>query len=169
VNPCPGCTACGLSKTRKRMVESRGSTPADVLVLVESPTLADEATGKLLSGQEGKLLVRMLFEAGATAGVKEYTTHVAPVLFCRPADSAISDNRVPTAREILMCMRNVMRIVTAVNPRLVVLVGPVVKEYYADELPESVYILAPWFLLKQPARYNTNMRNLAEAIRTYVK
>jgi len=169
MNPCPGCQECALARTRKQMVESRGSTPADVLFLIEAPNAADEVVGKLLSGPEDRTLIRICMDAALEAGMPRFTIHVAPMVFCRPTRNASIENREPRSNEVLKCMRNVMRVVVAVQPKLTVLVGKVVADYYKDELPESISILAPWVLNKQPARYNTNMRNLAEGLKKYVK
>lgn len=171
VNPWPitGCTACALHTTRKRMVGTRGHTPASVLFLVEAPTMADEALGRIMVGQADKFLVNILAQAAETAGIPTPEYHISPMVFCRPTNGSNLDNREPKPQEIIVCMKNVMRVVMAVNPRLTVLVGPLVRDNYARELPESVYILPPGFLMKQPARYNVNMRNLAEALRKYAK
>jgi uracil-DNA glycosylase family 4 len=169
MNPCPGCTDCALSKTRKMMLESKGSTPADVLFLIEGPSMSDEMIGKLMSGPEGRTLIKLCFDAAELAGMPKFSIHVVPMVFCRPTNRTTGENREPRSVEVLSCMRNVMRVVTAVNPKLTVLVGKVVTDYYKDELPESISVLPPWVLVKQPARYNTNMRNLAEGLKKYVK
>lgn len=163
MNPCPNCKACALHKTRTQMVESRGPAPADVLFLVEAPTVADEVTGTLLSGPEGRTLISLCFDAAELAGVK-FSMHVAAMTLCRP--HIVSGP--PSATSVLKCMRNVLAIVEEVCPALIVLVGPVVTDYYKKELTQSITILAPWVLIKQPARYNMNMRALAEGIKQYV-
>lgn len=111
------CRQCDLAATRARAVPGdlpAGPAAVDVLLVGEGPGADEDAAGRPFVGRSGRLLDRLLDEAGlARAEVA-----VANVVKCRPPG-----NRAPRAAEITACRPWLQGQVAAVDPLVVVALG----------------------------------------------
>ena len=109
------CTACAeLAATRSTVVV--GTTPpgARLLVLGEAPGAQEDATGVPFVGRSGRLLDRLLAEAGLP---REHVA-VLNTVKCRPPA-----NRVPTREETASCRPWTTRQLLLIEPQLVLTLG----------------------------------------------
>ena len=111
----PGCTACGLHKTRTQTVFGVGDEGADWMLIGEAPGAEEDRLGEPFVGQAGKLLDNMLAAIGLKRGENVY---IANVLKCRPPG-----NRNPEPEEVARCSPYLQRQIELVKPKLVVAMG----------------------------------------------
>ncbi len=110
-----GCTACGLSRTRRNTVPGVGDVRADWMFIGEAPGADEDAQGEPFVGQAGRLLDAMLAAIGLARGNNVY---IANVLKCRPPA-----NRTPEPGEIEACKPYLDRQIELVRPKLIVALG----------------------------------------------
>ena len=94
---------------------SRGNPRAPLLLIGEAPGAQEDQQGLPFVGRAGQLLDRMMQDAGLDS---ERDTYISNVIKCRPPD-----NRRPTPAEITACRPYLLRQITLVNPRMILLVG----------------------------------------------
>jgi DNA polymerase len=111
----PGCTACGLHKTRTQTVFGVGDENADWMLIGEAPGAEEDRLGEPFVGQAGKLLDNMLAALGLKRGENVY---IANVLKCRPPG-----NRNPEPEEVACCSPFLQRQIELVKPKLVLAMG----------------------------------------------
>lgn len=113
----PHCRDCPLWETTKWVcLMGRGPVPCDVMIIGEAPGERGRNIRKPFSGAAGKLLGRMLEEAGLSRD-KIYITNV---VHCQPPD-----NRTPTKSEIQACKKYLQAEMDLVKPKYVLLLGNV--------------------------------------------
>lgn len=109
------CTACGLCRTRKRVVPGVGDVRADWLFVGEAPGAEEDAQGEPFVGQAGKLLDSMLAALGLA---RQQAVYIANVLKCRPPG-----NRNPEPLEVDACRPYLDRQIALIGPKLIVALG----------------------------------------------
>jgi DNA polymerase len=110
-----GCTACTLCKSRKNTVFGVGDEKADWMIIGEAPGAEEDARGEPFVGQAGRLLDSML----ASLDMKrEVNIYIANVLKCRPPG-----NRNPEPLEVAQCSPHLLRQVSLIQPKLIILMG----------------------------------------------
>ena len=97
----------------KQAVFWRGNPEAEVLVIGEGPGAEEDERGQPFVGKAGRLLDRMLAEAGLEGRV-----FITNTVFWRPPG-----NRIPTPAEQAVCAPFVERAFALLKPRAVLLVG----------------------------------------------
>ncbi len=113
----PHCRDCRLWETTKWVcLIGQGPTPCDIMVVGEAPGEREEGIRKPLSGTAGKLLDRMLKEAG----LNREQVYITNVVHCSPPD-----NRTPTKDEIQACKKYLQAEMDIVKPKYVLLLGNV--------------------------------------------
>ena len=120
LNLCGSCTACGLAETRNRVVVSRGSVSAALMLIGEAPGAREDATGQPFVGRSGKALDRLLVEAGFDLDREVY---ICNAVKCRPPG-----NRRPKRLELEACRPWLDLQLNQVNPAAVVLAGATAVE-----------------------------------------
>ena len=108
-----GCPLRGLGA--KQAVFSRGNPEAEVLIVGEGPGAEEDERGQPFVGKAGKLLDRMLAEAGLEGRV-----FITNTVFWRPPG-----NRTPTPAEQAVCAPFVERAFALLRPKAVLLLGAV--------------------------------------------
>lgn len=168
------CVACKLSRFRFKIVQGRGSIPADLMFMGEAPGKTEDLKGEAFVGKAGKLLDMMIEDAvgllerenGLTVILPSY--YITNTVLCRPTDYLMGGNREPEPEEVLACRNNIMDIFERVNPKLVVFLGKVAQSYYEKVFTESIHIIHPAALLRQGKKrsplYKPNVRRLSEGI-----
>ncbi len=109
------CVACGLCRTRRRVVPGVGDARADWMFIGEAPGAEEDERGEPFVGQAGRLLDAMLGALGLARGRSVY---IANVLKCRPPG-----NRTPEPAEVDACHPYLARQIELVQPRLIVALG----------------------------------------------
>ena len=111
----PGCTACGLHKTRTQTVFGVGDENADWMLIGEAPGAEEDRLGEPFVGQAGKLLDNMLSAIGLRRGENVY---IANVLKCRPPG-----NRNPEPDEVAKCTPFLKGQIALIKPKLIIAMG----------------------------------------------
>ena len=106
-----GCTLRGMGA--RQAVFGRGNPGAEVLIIGEAPGAEEDAAGQPFVGPAGRLLDRMLAEAGLEGRV-----FITNTVFWRPPGS-----RPPTPAEQAVCAPFVDRAFALLKPRAVLLLG----------------------------------------------
>lgn len=133
-----GCTKCGLSETRSRVVLARGSLPCDVLFVGEAPGKSEDSLGQPFVGPAGQLLDRIIEKAVDATGVilrVAWTNLVA----CLPTEG---DNRKigqPFPEEIKACRGRLLEFLGIARPKLIVYVGLLSERYRLSEKESSPF------------------------------
>lgn len=108
------CTSCELSKTRQQAVPGEGPADAAIMFIGEAPGKREDETGAPFVGAAGRLLNRLL----AQAGIDRDEVFITSILKCRPPG-----NRNPRPEEIAACSEHLQAQITAINPRVICPLG----------------------------------------------
>jgi len=109
------CTSCGLYRSAQAVcLMGRGPVPAKVMIVGEAPGFREDDIGKPFAGDAGKVLDKLLGEAG----LKREDCYITNSCKCRPPD-----NRTPKAGEIKACKPYLMEEIKRVKPKFVLLLG----------------------------------------------
>ena len=109
------CTACGLCRTRNKVVPGVGDVRAQWMLIGEAPGAEEDARGEPFVGQAGKLLDNMLAALGMN---RRDNVYIANVLKCRPPG-----NRTPEPGEVDACRPYLERQIALIRPQLIVALG----------------------------------------------
>ena len=109
------CTACGLCRTRNKVVPGVGDVRAQWMLIGEAPGAEEDARGEPFVGQAGKLLDNMLAALGMN---RRDNVYIANVLKCRPPG-----NRTPEPVEVDACRPYLERQIALIRPQLIVALG----------------------------------------------
>ena len=107
------CRQCGLANTRTRTVFCSGK-PSPLMFVGEAPGEDEDATGEAFVGAAGKMLTRVLKDAG----ISRDQIYIANVLKCRPPG-----NRPPAPAEVESCAPFLRRQIELVNPKVICALG----------------------------------------------
>ena len=109
-----------LSNSTNKIVVSRGNPLAKLIIVGEAPGAKEEEIGEPFVGRSGKLLDKLLQNAGLDINQDVYFCNVVK---CRPPQ-----NRRPTKAEIQENLPWLYQQIKLVNPRVIVLVGATALE-----------------------------------------
>lgn len=119
--PALGCTRCGLSATRNRVVFGEGNPAAPLVFVGEGPGENEDATGRPFVGRAGKLLDEVLLRNGMT----RKHVYICNVVKCRAANLENGRwlNRPPTPEETAACQPWLREQLDAIKPLVIVCLG----------------------------------------------
>ena len=109
-----------LNNSINKIVVSRGNPFAKLMIIGEAPGAKEEEIGEPFVGRSGKLLDKLLQNAGIDVNQDVYFCNVVK---CRPPQ-----NRRPTKIEIQENLPWLYQQIKLVNPRVIVLVGATALE-----------------------------------------
>lgn len=115
-----GCTRCGLSLTRTRVVPGTGDRAAALMFIGEAPGKDEDIKGAPFVGRAGKVLDSAL----ASAGVSRDDVYITNLVKCRPPG-----NRRPKTDEVSACRAQLETELAAIRPRVVCLLGQTVARH----------------------------------------
>ena len=151
------CRDCPLCDQRSQVVLARGTVPCDVLFVGEAPGVSEDALGQPFVGPAGKLLDAIV--ASALTGPQQQTVRVAftNLVACYPREAKTLGNNQPEAEEIKACQGRLREFVELANPRLIVCVGVLTRDWLDPKrrgsldlgLP-SIDVDHPAFILRSP-------------------
>lgn len=116
-----GCVACGLSKTRTRVVFGEGNPEAPLMLIGEGPGQNEDATGRPFVGRSGMLLDECLRENGITRK-HIYLTNVVRCRACMLEGGRLK-NRPPTPEEAAACNPWLTQTIEIVQPLVILCLG----------------------------------------------
>lgn len=132
----PRCGACGLykvCKTPKFAVAGKGRRK--VLLVGDAPSASDDAKGKLLAGEGGRMLRASLTSLGIDVGRDVWVTNA---LICYPGASGATDAQVG------YCRPNLTKALRELRPQVVVTLGRVALSSLLMSYWGNVGELARW-------------------------
>ena len=115
------CTRCELATGRTQVVRGVGARRARVLLLGEAPGASEDRAGEPFVGAAGRLLSRMLEEAG----LERSEVYITNVVACRPPK-----NRTPRVSEVKAHSPWLDEQLRLVRPEVVVTLGRVALTYF---------------------------------------
>ncbi|MFB3765506.1 MAG: uracil-DNA glycosylase family protein [Methanotrichaceae archaeon] len=111
------CPLCRLCESRTNAVPGEGPKDARIMLIGEAPGAEEDRTGRPFVGRAGRLLDRLLAEAG----IERSQVFITSAVKCRPPN-----NRKPKRDEMEICVRTYLRPqMGVINPRAVCLMGNV--------------------------------------------
>ena len=129
--PCPGCTQCGLHKTRTQTVFGVGDENADWMLIGEAPGAEEDRLGDPFVGQAGRLLDNMLAAIGLSRAQERLHRQRAQV----PA----AGQPQPEPEEVAKCSPHLLRQIELIQPKLIVAMG----RFAAQTLLEHRRVASP--------------------------
>ena len=111
---------CDSSNPINKIVVSRGTPFANLMIIGEAPGAKEEEIGEPFVGRSGKLLDKLLKNAGIDINQDVYFCNVVK---CRPPK-----NRRPTKTEIQENLPWLYQQIKLVNPKIIALVGATALE-----------------------------------------
>jgi len=108
------CTVCDLYRTRTHVVPGKGPTNASIMIVGEAPGAEEDACGEPFVGAAGKMLTRLLKEAG----INRDDVFITNILKCRPPGNAD-----PTPDQIAACINYLKAQIKIVQPKVIVTLG----------------------------------------------
>lgn len=138
------CIRCGLSITRRHIVNARGDFPADLVIMGDGPAVTDDMLGEPFRGQEGVILDNLL----GIAGVTGYRISYLNCVLCRPCDTMAGPWREPAAAEVLACFPNVTAIIKKAAAPVAVLMGDIPRRFYSKEFTKVFTAINPAILAR---------------------
>ena len=142
-----------------KIVVSRGNPFAKLMIVGEAPGAKEEELGQPFVGRSGKLLDKLLQEAGIDINLDVYFCNVVK---CRPPK-----NRRPTKAEIQENLPWLYQQIKLVDPKIIVLVGATALEaIFKNKSPISILrgkwinwegrlvmpVFHPSYLLRNPSK-----------------
>lgn len=123
-----GCTDCELSSQRSRMVFARGKVPCDVCFVGEAPGDAEDSLGEPFRGPAGHELDEWIVRAVALA---KYEPRMAfgNLVCCFPREAKESKENRPPDEAIIACRPRLIEFIKLAQPRLLVAVGSLVRDW----------------------------------------
>jgi len=161
------CTACGLHKTRDKVVLGRGVIPADFCFIGLGPGRSEDMRGIAFCGESGRLIDDAINDAMIWAELKEkpsifFTNLVA----CHPTDTFAGDNRDPSKSEFLACKNRFLKTIEIVKPKKIILLSDTVTEFLKKIYPLAISLYHPSFILRtggvESAYYAAWYREIAD-------
>jgi uracil-DNA glycosylase family 4 len=113
------CCKCGLAESRTQAVPGVGPNNARLVIIGEAPGRQEDLQGEPFVGAAGKLLTKLLEDAG----IRRETVFITNVVKCRPPE-----NRQPSADERKACYSYLLRQLDFIQPQVIALVGRVPAE-----------------------------------------
>ncbi len=121
-----GCVKCGLAEGRTQIVVDRGDPGARLMLIGEGPGAEEDRTGRAFVGRSGRLLDKLLTEAGFDV---EREILIANIVRCRPPG-----NRAPRVSEAKACLPYLHHQISLVAPRVIALLGASAIRFLLPEL-----------------------------------
>lgn len=118
------CTKCRLHNTATNGVPGEGPTNADIFLIGQAPGREEDKTGRPFVGRAGQLLNGLLKDIGLP---REQVFITSVVKHFPP------NNRAPRKDEIHACKPYLLRQLTIVKPKIVVLLGNTAQQALKDE------------------------------------
>ncbi len=156
------CGECGLCRQRQRVVFARGKIPCDLLCCGEAPGESEDVLGRPFVGPAGRLLDAII-ERAVPATVRVAYCNLVGCIPRLPEGGKASE---PVPEEIRACAPRLVEFVKIANPRLVVCVGALSRDYLDPKMMGSTKIplTIPRVSITHPAailRANLAMQSLA--------
>lgn len=113
------CRKCSLGELRTNLVFGAGNPQADIVFVGEAPGRDEDLQGEPFVGRAGKLLDKMLPDAG----FQRSEVYICNILKCRPPS-----NRDPQPEEIASCEPHLWKQLEIIRPKIIVSLGRIAAQ-----------------------------------------
>lgn len=113
------CTACGRSEHRKQAILGEGNQQANIFIIGDAPTQADDQAGATFSGEAGALFTKML----AAININRDATYISNFVKCHQPNASV------TAQEAHQCLPYLQQQIDKVQPSLLLVFGESAAQY----------------------------------------
>lgn len=120
------CRICHSDIVKEKIVYGSGNLNPEILIIMESPEKNDVLQGKLLFGNPGKLLNKILI---AIKRKRDEDIYLTSLLKFRH-----KGNREPLYSEVKNCIEHLTEKIEFLNPKLILLFGKVVAKILLEEI-----------------------------------
>lgn len=117
------CDRC--PNPNKNVVFGEGPIDAKIMLVGEAPGRNEDRLGRPFVGDAGKILNRILKEAG----LDRKEIYITNVVKCRPVDEQ-NNNRKPTKDEITVCSLYLQKEIETINPKIICPMGGSALSYF---------------------------------------
>jgi DNA polymerase len=148
------CRRCGYCETRTNVVLGRGTLKADICFIGEAPGDSEDATAQPFTGPAGTELDRIIDRA---LGSLNLTYAITNLVGCLPIDDG--EKGQPNEEAIKACTSRLQEFVRLVDPKLIVCVGKMAKDWlepgivgsvaFHRDIPQ-VHIIHPAAIIRSP-------------------
>lgn len=108
------CTRCPLHEGRTKIVHSTGNLQAELMFIGEAPGADEDQKGEPFVGRAGQLLTKII----EAIGMNRDEVFIGNINRCRPPG-----NRAPTLPEAETCKPFLLREISVVRPKVIVVLG----------------------------------------------
>jgi uracil-DNA glycosylase len=131
---------CGsdLCRAARKVVLGKGSVPCDVLFVGEAPGESENVIGQPFVGPAGRLLDHIVNEAIAPQGILKHSVAFCNLVCCIPRDPEGGKLRQPDDEDIRACADRLKHFVRICDPRLIVCVGAVARDWLDEKRRDHV-------------------------------
>jgi DNA polymerase len=112
------CEKCKLCESRERVVFGDGAADASLMIIGEAPGEVEDSTGTPFQGKTKEIVDDLLHSFGSN----REEVFITNVVACRPVDSN-GKYRTPNKTEIGACKERLYKIIEAVDPTVLLLLG----------------------------------------------
>ncbi len=155
------CTKCHLSKNRQAVYKYRGDPSSRIVLIGEALGEKEQETGFPFVGRSGKLLDRLLKQAGVNPETDVYITNLVKD---RPPN-----NRNPFYDEIKECQHHLLIELKIIRPNLIVTLGKVAGNWFANGREYDInkhYKERRWLPLYHPSYLLRNIKEREKFVNT---
>ncbi len=131
-----GCKLCALGETRRSIVFGEGNPRASLMLVGEAPGEKEDETGKPFVGPAGRILNKILDEAG----IHREDVYITGVVKCRPPK-----NRLPKKAEVTACVPFLEKQIELIRPGIIVCLGSFATQTLLDPKAKITEVRGKWF------------------------
>lgn len=150
------CYLCDLSKSRKNILFGYGNNTSDIMFISDEPNNTDDELGTFYTGKTGELLKKMIENV---LEIKIQDIYFTSLVKCK-SNAGIKNSHIET------CSSYINKQIELINPKIIVLLGEKVCEYFlkekgnfsqlrGQEIPYKNRVIiptfSPSFLLRNPS------------------
>lgn len=118
------CRLCDLNKSRTQALPGFGNQNAEIMIIADKPTLAEDSEG-VYRAKAGMMLRNMIEKVLECSINDVYYTHIVK---CMPANF-----QEPTNSEILSCKPFLHKQIELINPKIIVTLGELSYNYLTND------------------------------------
>lgn len=133
-----GCGSANCGRGRTRVCLARGTVPCDVLFVGEAPGESENVLGKPFVGPAGKLLDHVI--AKALGNPPPLRLAFTNLVGCIPREEDGSKSTEPDHDDVMACAPRLTEFIGLCNPRLLVCVGKLAREYVGSRSLNGVQL-----------------------------
>jgi len=121
------CRRCptNIWKYRRMVVMGSGPPNADIMFVGEAPREMEDRAGKPFVGPAGKILNRLMNEAG----IDRNEVYITNIVKCRPTNSGVT-NRAPNLDEVKTCSDYLLAEIEKVDPKVISPLGRTATNFF---------------------------------------